>query len=73
MTDYIVRYMNARSVTVPSLSHAETKLDRCVYGQEKPACKDCPIHCYKPDKESKLEVLCDIQALRCFLNIHFSN
>lgn len=30
------------------LSYTETKLDRCPYGQAKPICGDCPIHCYKP-------------------------
>ena len=30
------------------LSYALKRLDRCMYGDEKPACKDCPVHCYKP-------------------------
>lgn len=30
------------------INYAAKKLDRCVYGQNKPACKQCPIHCYKP-------------------------
>ncbi|MFB9136593.1 nitrous oxide-stimulated promoter family protein [Vibrio olivae] len=30
------------------IQYAETKLDRCPFGAEKPACKRCPIHCYKP-------------------------
>ena len=29
------------------LSYAETRLDRCPYGASKPACRHCPIHCYK--------------------------
>lgn len=39
------------------LSHAQQKLDRCVYGQEKPACKLCPIHCYKPHYRELTKVI----------------
>ncbi len=39
------------------ISHAEKKLDRCVYGQDKPACKDCPIHCYKPIYREQTKVI----------------
>lgn len=28
--------------------YAMARLDRCPFGAEKPACADCPIHCYKP-------------------------
>ena len=31
------------------IEHAQQKLDRCVFGQQKPACKKCPVHCYKPN------------------------
>lgn len=37
--------------------HAEQKLDRCVYGEDKPACKKCPIHCYKPDKREQARLI----------------
>jgi hypothetical protein len=30
------------------LDYAATRLDRCPYGQTKPTCNKCPIHCYKP-------------------------
>ncbi|MEI6896671.1 MAG: nitrous oxide-stimulated promoter family protein [Psychromonas sp.] len=30
------------------LIYANEKLDRCPYGQHKPTCNKCPIHCYKP-------------------------
>ncbi|MCW8994408.1 MAG: nitrous oxide-stimulated promoter family protein [Psychromonas sp.] len=29
------------------LVYANEKLDRCPYGQNKPTCNKCPIHCYK--------------------------
>lgn len=31
------------------LEYAEVRLDRCPYGDQKPACNTCPIHCYKPE------------------------
>ncbi|MCL1143572.1 nitrous oxide-stimulated promoter family protein [Shewanella gaetbuli] len=35
------------------LAYAETRLDRCPYGQEKPTCNKCPVHCYKPKMKQK--------------------
>jgi hypothetical protein len=37
------------------LSYAETKLDRCPYGQKKPTCNKCPIHCYKPEQKQQMK------------------
>ena len=36
------------------LSYAVTRLGRCRFGDEKPTCKKCPIHCYKPDMREKM-------------------
>lgn len=30
------------------IDYAMCRLDRCPYGESKPTCQDCPIHCYKP-------------------------
>lgn len=35
------------------LDYAEKKLDRCPYGETKPTCGNCPIHCYKPAEREK--------------------
>ena len=35
------------------LEYAHTRLDRCPYGQEKPTCNKCPVHCYKPHMKAK--------------------
>lgn len=37
------------------LDYAETKLDRCAYGQMKPTCNKCPIHCYKPAPKQQMK------------------
>jgi len=37
-------------------SHA--RLDACPYGADKPTCKACPIHCYRPaEREAMREVM----------------
>lgn len=30
------------------LNYAHERLDKCVYGESKPVCAQCPIHCYRP-------------------------
>jgi hypothetical protein len=38
--------------------YALQRIDRCVYGPEKPTCFNCPIHCYKRDRrEAVREVM----------------
>ncbi len=34
--------------------YASTRLFRCPYGEEKPTCKKCPIHCYARDKREQM-------------------
>jgi len=34
--------------------YADRKLDRCPYGGEKPACTNCPIHCYSPEQRERM-------------------
>ena len=35
-------------------AYAHKRLDGCKFGNDKPACKRCPIHCYKPDMRDKI-------------------
>lgn len=37
------------------LMYAELRLDRCPYGQQKPTCNQCPIHCYKPEPKQQMQ------------------
>jgi hypothetical protein len=30
------------------LDYAELRLQKCPYGDDKPTCANCPVHCYKP-------------------------
>lgn len=34
--------------------YASSRLDRCPYGDKKQACKNCPIHCYKPEMRRRI-------------------
>jgi hypothetical protein len=49
------------------LSYAETKLDRCPYGQNKPTCNRCPIHCYKPEPKEQMRLVMRYSGPRMLL------
>ncbi|APG19498.1 nitrous oxide-stimulated promoter family protein [Kosakonia radicincitans] len=58
----IALYQRACADAVSSESHyvnlfayAEKRLDKCVFGEEKPACKQCPVHCYQPAKREEMK------------------
>uniref|UniRef100_A0A8H9YNG3 Nitrous oxide-stimulated promoter family protein n=1 Tax=Pseudomonas tritici TaxID=2745518 RepID=A0A8H9YNG3_9PSED len=36
-------------------AYADKRLDKCVFGDEKPACKQCPVHCYQPAKREEMK------------------
>lgn len=35
------------------LSYALERLEACRFGEGKPVCAKCPIHCYKPDMRAR--------------------
>ena len=35
------------------LDYAEVRLDKCPYGEQKPTCANCPVHCYKPQYRAR--------------------
>lgn len=37
--------------------YATNRLERCYFGEEKPACKHCPIHCYQPLKRQEIKAI----------------
>lgn len=36
------------------LEYAHRRLDGCKFGERKSTCKQCPIHCYRPDMKRKI-------------------
>jgi hypothetical protein len=49
------------------LTYVETKLDRCPYGESKPTCNKCPIHCYKPEQKQKMKAVMRYSGPRMLL------
>ena len=39
------------------LDYAHSRLDRCRYGEDKPTCKKCPIHCYRPEMKERIKMV----------------
>ena len=37
--------------------YACTRLEHCRFGAGKPACKNCPTHCYKPEMREKIRTV----------------
>lgn len=35
--------------------YAKQRLERCRFGEDKPTCGGCPIHCYKKDMRQKIK------------------
>jgi hypothetical protein len=36
------------------LDYARRRLEKCPYGEDKPTCSNCPIHCYKPGRREQV-------------------
>lgn len=36
------------------LAYATRRLDRCVFGDDKPTCANCKVHCYKAEKREQV-------------------
>ena len=45
--------------------YAQKRLDKCVFGEEKPACKQCPVHCYQPAKREEMKQIMRWAGPRC--------
>ena len=35
------------------LDYAKVRLRKCPYGEDKPTCANCPVHCYKPAQKAQ--------------------
>ena len=55
------------------LHYAHARLDRCPFGEEKGACKECKVHCYKPAMRERMRQVMLLyapwQAIRHLLNL----
>jgi hypothetical protein len=39
------------------LDYANTRLERCRFGPEKPTCAKCPVHCYQRERREQVRVI----------------
>jgi hypothetical protein len=39
------------------LNYSNMRLDRCRFGEEKPTCAKCPVHCYQHDRREQIKVM----------------
>ena len=39
------------------LDYAETRLERCHFGEEKPTCAKCPVHCYQRERREQVRTI----------------
>lgn len=39
------------------LDYANVRLERCRFGEEKPTCVNCPVHCYQRERREQARVV----------------
>src|SRR5262249_58017328 len=39
------------------MSYVNLRLDRCRFGEEKPTCARCPVHCYQRDRREQIKAV----------------
>jgi hypothetical protein len=37
------------------LDYSNKRLDSCKFGEEKPKCNSCEVHCYKPEMQERIK------------------
>jgi hypothetical protein len=37
------------------MNYAMARIEKCIYGPEKPACNKCKVHCYSPKMKEKVK------------------
>ena len=47
--------------------YAAARLRHCPYGDEKPTCASCPIHCYRPDRRERVKEVMRFSGPRMLL------
>jgi hypothetical protein len=51
--------------------YAEKRLERCPYGESKPTCVNCPIHCYQQTMRERIRVVMRYAGPRMLLRHPF--
>jgi len=37
------------------IDYAEARLERCPFGEQKPTCVNCPVHCYRSEERATVK------------------
>jgi len=48
--------------------YAQARLSKCIYGEEKPTCQKCPVHCYSQVMRSKIKEVMRFAGPRMFFH-----
>ena len=48
-------------------NYSETKLDNCIFGEDKPVCARCTVHCYRPLMREKIRTVMKYSGPRMLL------
>ena len=49
------------------LNYAEVRIQKCPYGENKPTCANCPVHCYKPARKAQVKEIMQYAGPRMLL------
>ena len=49
------------------IQYACMRLDKCIFGLSKPACRKCKIHCYKPSMRERIKSVMRFSGPRMFM------
>lgn len=49
------------------IRYAEERLSMCPFGEKKTTCRQCTIHCYKPDMKSRIREVMKYSGPRMIL------
>ena len=50
------------------LHYAHQRLERCRFGEEKPSCTRCPVHCYRKDMRERIRQIMRYSGPRMLLH-----
>ena len=50
------------------LTYAHQRLERCKFGEDKPSCTRCPVHCYKPAMREQIRQVMRYSGPRMLLH-----
>ncbi len=50
------------------LEYARQRTEKCVFGEEKPVCSECPVHCYRPVMREEMRKIMKYSGPRMMRN-----